>query len=65
MKLIVNGKEKDVAVSTVRDLVVELGLGEQPVAVEVNKAVVPRKEHDAKVLNEGDIVELVTLVGGG
>ncbi|QDU34611.1 sulfur carrier protein ThiS [Poriferisphaera corsica] len=65
MKLIVNGEEKVTDVTTVRGLVVELGLGEQPVAVEVNKVVVPRREHEAKELNEGDVVELVTLVGGG
>ena len=65
MKLIVNGEEKVTDVTTVRELVIELGLGEQPVAVEVNKSVVPRREHEAKELNEGDVVELVTLVGGG
>ena len=65
MKLIVNGEEKELGVNTVRELVVELGLGDQPVAVEVNRAVVPRREHEEKTLNDGDVIELVTLVGGG
>ena len=32
---------------------------------EVNKRIVPRKRHESTQLNEGDKVELVTLVGGG
>ncbi|QQE12646.1 sulfur carrier protein ThiS [Planctomycetota bacterium] len=65
MKLIVNGDEKDLNVQTVRELLVELGLGDQPVAVELNRDVVPKREHDSKQLTEGDQIELVTLVGGG
>ena len=35
------------------------------VAVEVNKKIVPRKTHDQARLTDGDVVEVVTLVGGG
>ncbi|WP_432797495.1 sulfur carrier protein ThiS [Poriferisphaera sp. WC338] len=65
MKLIINGEEREIAGATVREVVVELGLGDQPVAVEVNKAVVPKRKHEETMLNEGDVLELVTLVGGG
>ena len=65
MKLIVNGEEKQVDVQTVRELLVELGLGSQPVAVEVNRQVVPKRQHEEKQLADGDVIELVTLVGGG
>ena len=34
-------------------------------AVEVNADVVPREEHAARLVNDGDEVEVVTLVGGG
>lgn len=34
-------------------------------AVEVNRALVPRRTHADRTLAEGDIVEIVTLVGGG
>ncbi|HLO41104.1 MAG TPA: sulfur carrier protein ThiS [Phycisphaerales bacterium] len=34
-------------------------------AVEVNKTLVPRREHDARTLVEGDVIEIVVLVGGG
>jgi len=34
-------------------------------AVEVNRRVVPRRDHAATLLQDGDSIEIVTLVGGG
>lgn len=51
--------------TTVRDLIERLGLSDQPAAVEVNKALVPRRQHESRLLAEGDRIEVVTLVGGG
>ena len=34
-------------------------------AVEVNEALVPKREHPEHELADGDTVEIVTLVGGG
>ena len=66
MVLTVNGASKDVGeAKTVRDVVVCLGLGDGPVAVEVNREIVPRAEHATFALNEGDVVEIVHFVGGG
>lgn len=36
-----------------------------PCAVEVNREVVPRRQHPEHRLEPGDVVEIVTLVGGG
>ena len=36
-----------------------------PMEIERNRAVVPRAQHAATVLAEGDRLELVTFVGGG
>ncbi len=36
-----------------------------PCAVEVNKRLVPHREHAAAELRDGDQIEIVTLVGGG
>lgn len=66
MNITVNGELHDLPDdATVRDLVTDLGLHNAVVAVEVNKSVVPRREHETTKLAEGDCVELVTLVGGG
>ncbi|MEM6507444.1 MAG: sulfur carrier protein ThiS [Planctomycetota bacterium] len=61
----VNGESKKTDAATVTDLLNELGLAGQAVAVEVNQAVVPKQQHGEATLNDGDKVELVTLVGGG
>jgi len=66
MKVVVNGVQMETEDSaTVRDLLVRLGLEGRPVAVELNRKVIPRAEHAKVVLSEGDKVEIVTLVGGG
>ena len=66
MKVVVNGVQMETKDSaTVRDLLVRLGLEGRPVAVELNRKVIPRAEHAKVVLAEGDKVEIVTLVGGG
>jgi thiamine biosynthesis protein ThiS len=51
--------------ATVADLVAGLGLGPRRIAVEVNRAVVPRAEYGATSLAEGDAVEVIHFVGGG
>jgi sulfur carrier protein len=49
----------------VADLVVGLGLGPRRIAVELNRAVVPRADYGAVRLREGDAVEIIHFVGGG
>jgi thiazole synthase len=53
------------AAATIADLIRQLKLDPQRVAVEVNREVVPRSRHNERSLAEGDTVEIVTLVGGG
>lgn len=66
MEIIVNGTKRTVpAGTTVAALLAELGLSDQPAAVEVNRGLVPKRLHAARVLEPGDQVEVVTLVGGG
>jgi len=64
--LTVNGESDEAGAGvTVMELLERRGLGGQPCAVEVNKELVPKREHGERVLEEGDRVEIVTLVGGG
>jgi thiamine biosynthesis protein ThiS len=65
MKLVVNGEERATAVATLADLVRELALEGKPIAVELNRNVVPKDKYGATRLGEGDRLEIVTLVGGG
>jgi thiamine biosynthesis protein ThiS len=66
MRLVVNGEERQVEPrTTVKQLLVALGLADTLVAVERNEAVVPRARHDSTELADGDRVEVVHFVGGG
>jgi sulfur carrier protein len=66
MRVEINGEAREVEQgSTIGSLLVSLGLGGRPVAVERNQAIVPRAEHAQTALSDGDKLELVQFVGGG
>lgn len=51
--------------ATVAALLSRLKLDATPCAVEVNQTLVPKGVHPQSELKDGDVVEIVTLVGGG
>ena len=51
--------------ATIVDLLHHLQLDPKLVAVEVNRQLVPRTRHAEHHLSAGDVLEIVTLVGGG
>lgn len=62
----VNGETKAVPLgTTIAGLLERLRLQPRRVAVERNRNLIPRAEHAACVLETGDHLEIVTLVGGG
>lgn len=64
--VVVNGESRAITESTtVAALIADLGLKREHVAVERNREIVPRAEHDSHVLADGDTLEIVTFVGGG
>jgi sulfur carrier protein len=66
VEVLVNGQSQEVAEgTTVAQLLAERGMLASHVAVEVNLQLVPRDTHAQRVLQEGDRLEVVTLVGGG
>jgi sulfur carrier protein len=66
MEIIVNDQPREVAFgTTVAELLEQLNLATRHVAVEVNLQLVPRPQHAQHRLNDGDRLEIVTLVGGG
>jgi sulfur carrier protein len=66
MRIILNGEEKVLdGPRTVSDLLVEIGLRDRRVAVEVNREIVPRSRHAEHELNNDDRVEVVRAIGGG
>ena len=64
--VVVNGQPRTIEEgTTVAALLAELGFGEQRVAVERNREIVPRADHAMTIVAAGDRLELVTFVGGG
>jgi len=65
LKLTINGEDREVAAATVWDLLEELGLHPQGTVVEHNREIIAREAFRETPLSEGDVLELVRLVGGG
>jgi sulfur carrier protein len=62
----INGEEESFEKEpTIRDVLERLSAPPAAVAVEVNRRIVPRSAHADRVLQDGDVVEVVTFVGGG
>jgi len=66
MRLIVNGENLELLnVETLQDLLKELQIEPQRVAVEINVSIVKKSDYSTFKLNEGDRVEIVNFIGGG
>jgi sulfur carrier protein len=66
VQIIVNGEPREASpAATISQLLADLEINVRHVAVELNQQLVPRAEHAARLLAEGDRLEVVTLVGGG
>jgi thiamine biosynthesis protein ThiS len=66
MKLRVNGRPVERAGPVpLLDYLAELGVDPRAVAVELNRRILERTEFPGAVLREGDVVEIVRMVGGG
>lgn len=66
MQISLNGAQHTVpADSTLSFLLSEANLQAKRIAVEINQQIIPRAEHAAFKLSEGDQVEIIHAVGGG
>ncbi len=69
MYFVVNGQSREFPQlapgSQVRDLIAELGLKGDRLAIEQNGNIVPRTEWATTALTDGDRLEIVHFVGGG
>lgn len=66
MKIFLNGEPKEVLEScSVMDLLVEMDIVGQRLAVEVNEEIVSKSRHTDYTFGEDDKVEIVHAIGGG
>ena len=61
----INGTELDIAGKTVAEYLETTDYNRSRIAVERNGEIVPKSEYDSTLLNDGDVVEVVSFVGGG
>lgn len=61
----INGTELDIAGKTVAEYLETTDYNRSRIAVERNGEIVPKSEYDSTLLNDGDVIEVVSFVGGG
>ncbi|MBT5098594.1 sulfur carrier protein ThiS [Gammaproteobacteria bacterium] len=66
MEIILNGAAKQVPQqSSIKDLLAEIGVLGERVAIELNQEVVPKSEYASRQLQAADQIEIIQAVGGG
>ncbi len=67
MQVTVNGQNRELSpeITTAGNLLAELKIARERVAVVINENVVRRAELDNAALADGDTIEIITMVGGG
>jgi thiamine biosynthesis protein ThiS len=66
MKLTINGEPREFGnLTTLSELISQLGMKPDRVAVELNRELVPRNRWAEAQLSDGDQLEIVHFVGGG
>jgi sulfur carrier protein len=66
IELQVNGEPHTYSIgTTLPDLLTQIGLNPRLVAVEYNGEILPRQLWDTTIVQTGDRLEIVTIIGGG
>ena len=61
----INGEKVNAAGKTLASYLEENGYKRERIAVECNEEIVPKSEYDNTILEDGDVLEVVSFVGGG
>ncbi len=66
MQVVINGKTKEIAKEiNLQQLLKNLSLPSERIAVELNKEVVRKKDWGNILINDADKIEIIHFVGGG
>jgi sulfur carrier protein len=65
MKITVNGEEKIITSMSVHEFLETIDCDPIPIAVELNREILGKKDYRTTFLREGDQLEIVWFVGGG
>ena len=61
----INGEMLDIDEISLMEYLESNGYHSKKIAVECNETIVPKADYESCILHSGDVVEIVTLVGGG
>lgn len=61
----INGKNREMQGKTISEMLAVLEYRVDAVAVERNEVIIPKAEFADTVLEDGDVVEVVSFMGGG
>lgn len=61
----INGNDVNCDGKKVIDYINEAGYDKTKIAIELNEDILPKAEYETTVLKDGDVVEVVSFVGGG
>lgn len=61
----INGKDYAVAGKNLSSILTEMKYDFRTIAVEINEEIVSKQFYEETILNDGDVVEVVSFVGGG
>jgi sulfur carrier protein len=65
MKITVNGEEKIITSMSVHEFLETIECDPMPIAVELNREILRKKDYRTTFLREDDQLEIVWFVGGG
>ena len=65
MKIKLNGKEINFNGKTLLDILNEFNLESDHIVIEKNRDIVHRENFKTEAVNDGDVIEIITFVGGG
>ena len=66
MDIQLNGEVKSLIKSTtIAEMITELGLDSRKIAIEQNRAIVPKSAYSTTILSSADEIEIVAFMGGG
>ncbi len=63
--IIVNGTAVEADGQKLTEYLEEAGFAGKRIAVELNEEILPKAQYDSCILKDGDVLEIVSFVGGG
>ena len=66
MNILLNNKPEELFDgSTVKKLLENKNIKDKYYAVEINRKIIPKSDHETYIIKDGDKIEIITAIGGG